>query len=115
MLYLSMFLRLHRCFSVEHSAITIFTKQSIFHSIALLFLNFCAVLCQVKLLFNIDKMKEKHTCTIDKLPVDRTNWARVANMSDEEIEAAACADEDASPINKKQLAAFKRVHSLNAV
>jgi putative transcriptional regulator len=59
-------------------------------------------------------MKEKPIYTIDTLPVSRTDWSRVAKLSEKEIERAARADKDAQPLTKKQLAAFKRVHSLRA-
>lgn len=60
------------------------------------------------------KMNEMRTYTIDKLPIDKTNWAKVAKLSDQEIEKAARVDKDIRPITKKQLAKFKRVHSLKA-
>jgi len=59
-------------------------------------------------------MKEKRTYTIDKLPADRTDWAKVAKLSDKKIEAAARLDKDARPSTKTQLVKFKRVHSLKS-
>lgn len=59
-------------------------------------------------------MKEKRIYTIDKLPTDKTDWAKVAKLTDKEVEVAARADKDARLITKKQLATFKRVHSLKA-
>lgn len=59
-------------------------------------------------------MKEKHIYTIDKLPTDKTDWAKIAKLSDKKIEASAKADKDARLITKKQLTSFKRVHSLKA-
>ena len=60
-------------------------------------------------------MKEKHIYQINKLPPDKTDWAKVAKLSDKEIEVAARADKNAHLITKKQLANFKRVHLLKAV
>lgn len=59
-------------------------------------------------------MKEKCIYTIDKLPADKTDWKKVAKLSDKEIEVAACADVDARLTSEKQLARFKRVDSLKA-
>ncbi|MCL5260919.1 MAG: helix-turn-helix domain-containing protein [Gammaproteobacteria bacterium] len=59
-------------------------------------------------------MKEKRTYTIETLPVDKTDWKKVAKLSDKEINAAARLDKDARPTTKKQLAKFKRVHSLKS-
>ena len=59
-------------------------------------------------------MKKIYTCTIDKLPADKTDWAKVAKLSDKEIEKAARSDKDAKLSTKRQLAKFKRVHSLKA-
>ena len=58
-------------------------------------------------------MKEKRTYTIDKLPADKTDWHKVAKISDKEIAAAARTDADAKLVSKKQLAKFKRVHSFS--
>lgn len=56
------------------------------------------------------KMSAKHTYTINKLPVDKTDWQRVNKLSEKEINEAALADADAQPLSKKQLSKFKRVH-----
>lgn len=59
-------------------------------------------------------MKEKHTYTINDLPTDKTDWAKIAKLSDKEIESAAHKDKDASLITKKQLTYFKRAHAFKA-
>lgn len=45
----------------------------------------------------------------DRLPTDRTDWARLKAMTDEEAMAAALADPDAQPLTKAQLARMRRV------
>src|SRR5580704_5855650 len=45
---------------------------------------------------------------IDPKPVGKTDWARLAAMTDEEIEAAALADPDAQPLTDEELAEFVR-------
>ena len=40
----------------------------------------------------------------DRKPEDRTDWARLRTMMDEEVEAAAAADPDNPPLTDKQLA-----------
>ncbi len=45
-----------------------------------------------------------------KIPMqDKTDWARLKNMTDAEIEAAALSDPDNLPLNDEQLKRFKRV------
>jgi hypothetical protein len=56
-------------------------------------------------------MKKKRIYRTDKLPPDKTDWAKIAKLSDKEVEAAARADKDACLTTKKQLAKFKRVHN----
>jgi len=41
---------------------------------------------------------------VDPKPVGKTDWARLAAMTDEEIEAAALADPDAQPLTDEELA-----------
>lgn len=41
--------------------------------------------------------------------VDKTDWERLRNMTDEEVYAAALADPDAQPMTEEQLAQMKRV------
>lgn len=55
-------------------------------------------------------MNVKRTYTIDTLPSDTTDWKKVKNLSEKEIEEAARADTDAPPLTAAQLAQFKRVH-----
>jgi len=45
---------------------------------------------------------------IDPKPVGRTDWERVRNMTDEEIEAAALSDPDAQPMTDEELASMFR-------
>jgi len=40
----------------------------------------------------------------DRKPEDRTDWARLRTMMDEEVEAAAAADPDNPPLTDEQLA-----------
>lgn len=57
-------------------------------------------------------MKEKRTYTINNLPEDKTDWIKVAKLSDKEIAVAAKTDKDAKPATKIQLTKFKRIHSI---
>jgi putative transcriptional regulator len=45
----------------------------------------------------------------DNLPPDKTNWAHVDALTDEEIVAAALSDPDAQPLNPEQLAKMRQV------
>jgi putative transcriptional regulator len=45
----------------------------------------------------------------DNLPPDRTDWARLKAMTDEEVMAAALSDPDAQPLTPEQLARMRRV------
>jgi len=45
----------------------------------------------------------------DNLPPDRTDWARINAMTDEEVTAAALSDPDAQPLTPEQLARMRRV------
>src|ERR1700680_827461 len=45
----------------------------------------------------------------DSLPPDKTNWARIDAMTDEEVVAAARSDPDAQPLTPEQLAKMRRV------
>ena len=49
---------------------------------------------------------------IDPKPKGRTDWERLRNMTDEEVEAAALADPDAQPLTDEQLARGFRPRSL---
>ncbi len=42
---------------------------------------------------------------------DKTQWDRLLNMSDDEINKAASTDPDALPLSQKELKKFKRVQS----
>ena len=44
----------------------------------------------------------------DNLPPDKTNWARIDAMTDEEVAAAARSDPDAQPLSPEQLAKMRR-------
>jgi putative transcriptional regulator len=59
-------------------------------------------------------MKKIRIYKIDQLPPGKTDWAKVAKLSNKEVEAAARADKDAPLSTKKQLAKFKRVNPLKA-
>ncbi len=41
---------------------------------------------------------------LDPKPEDKTDWERVRNMTDEEVEAAALSDPNAQPLTDEQLA-----------
>ena len=43
----------------------------------------------------------------DKLPPDKTDWARVDAMTDEEVLAGALSDPDAQPLTPEQLAKMR--------
>jgi putative transcriptional regulator len=45
----------------------------------------------------------------ENLPPDRTDWARLDAMTDEEVMAAALSDPDAQPLTAEQLAKMRRV------
>jgi putative transcriptional regulator len=45
----------------------------------------------------------------DNLPRDKTDWARIDTMTDEEVVAAARSDPDAQPLTRKQLAKMRPV------
>lgn len=45
----------------------------------------------------------------DNLPTDKTDWARLDAMTDEEVMAAALSDPDAQPLTPEQLAGMRRV------
>jgi putative transcriptional regulator len=45
----------------------------------------------------------------DNLPPDKTDWARIDAMTDEEVMAAALSDPDAQPLTPEQLAKMRRV------
>jgi putative transcriptional regulator len=45
----------------------------------------------------------------DNLPPDKTNWARIDAMTDEEVVAAALSDPDAQPLTREHLAKMRPV------
>src|SRR5438067_1292387 len=45
----------------------------------------------------------------ENLPGDKTDWARIAAMTDEDVVAAALSDPDAQPLTPAQLARMRRV------
>ena len=63
-------------------------------------------------------MKEqliRHRPGLDPKLEDKTDWERVRNMTDEEIEAAALSDPDAQPLTDEQLARAFRPGELVAL
>ena len=52
---------------------------------------------------------------LDPKPEDKTDWERVRNMTDEEVEAAALADPDAQPLTDEELARAFRPGGLVAL
>lgn len=52
---------------------------------------------------------------IDPKPKGRTDWERVRNMTDEEVEAAALSDPDAQPLTDEDLARAFRPGGLVAL
>jgi putative transcriptional regulator len=52
---------------------------------------------------------------LDPKPEDKTDWERVRNMTDEEVEAAALSDPDAQPLTDEQLARAFRPGGLVAL
>ena len=51
----------------------------------------------------------------DKLPPDRSNWARINAMTDEEAMAAALSDPDAQPLTPERLARMRRVSRVKVI
>ena len=51
----------------------------------------------------------------NNLPPDKTNWARIDAMTDEEVVAAAASDPDAQPLTAKQLAKMRRVSRIKVL
>ena len=51
----------------------------------------------------------------DRLPPDRTDWARLDAMTDDEVIAAARSDPDAPPLTAQQLAKMRRVPRVRLV
>ena len=59
-------------------------------------------------------MGKKHTSKVvrysrENLPPDKTDWARVNAMTDEEVVRAARSDPDAQPLTREQLDRMRRV------
>ena len=44
----------------------------------------------------------------DRLPHDKTDWARLDALTDDEVKAAALSDPDAQPLTSEQLARMRR-------
>ncbi|MGH7059677.1 MAG: helix-turn-helix domain-containing protein [Stellaceae bacterium] len=57
----------------------------------------------------------RHRRGIDPDPPDRTDWNRVAGMTEAEIEAAALSDPDALPTTDEELSGMFRPRSLRAL
>lgn len=47
--------------------------------------------------------------------IDRTDWERLRNMSEEELKAAANADPDCPLLTDEELKQFKRVHPVEKI
>jgi putative transcriptional regulator len=57
----------------------------------------------------------RHRPKHDAPPTDRTDWERLRNMRDEEVEAAALADPDAQPLTEAELAQTFRPADITAM
>jgi putative transcriptional regulator len=55
-------------------------------------------------------MSKKRIYTMADLKEDRTDWAALDAMTEEEIHEAALSDPDAQPLTEEELSQFKRVH-----
>ena len=51
----------------------------------------------------------------DNLPPDKTDWARIKAMTDEEVMAAALSDPDAQPLTPEDLAKKRRVSRVKVI
>jgi putative transcriptional regulator len=51
----------------------------------------------------------------NRLPSDKTDWARLDGMTDDEVTAAARSDPDAQPLTRQQLARMRRVPQVRLV
>jgi putative transcriptional regulator len=51
----------------------------------------------------------------DNLPPDKTDWAGIEAMTDDEVVAAALSDPDAQPLTREQLAKMRRVSRVKAL
>jgi len=51
----------------------------------------------------------------ENLPPDKTDWARINAMTDEEVVAAALSDPDAQPLSPEQLAKMRRISRVKAL
>jgi putative transcriptional regulator len=51
----------------------------------------------------------------ENLPADKTDWARIGAMTDEDVVAAALSDPDAQPLAPEQLAKMRRVSRVRAL
>lgn len=80
----------------------------------------CLCMDRGEVLFVVTVMPDENICrknstfkvvrySRDKLPPDKTDWARVNVMTDDEVVAAALADPDAQPLTPEQLARMRRV------
>ena len=59
-------------------------------------------------------MSKKHISKVvrfspEKLPPDKTDWARIDAMTEDEVVAAALSDPDAQPLTRELLAKMRRV------
>lgn len=65
-------------------------------------------------------MSKKNTSKVvrfsrEKLPPDKTDWARVNAMTDEEVMRAARSDPDAQPLTREQLERMRRVSRVKVI
>jgi putative transcriptional regulator len=65
-------------------------------------------------------MSKKRTSKVvrysrESLPPDRTDWARLDAMTDDEVVTAALSDPDAQPLTPEQLARMRRVPHVKAL
>ena len=51
----------------------------------------------------------------NRLPSDKTDWARLDGMTDDEVTAAARSDPDAQPLTRQRLAWMRRVPQVHLV
>jgi putative transcriptional regulator len=65
-------------------------------------------------------MSKKHTSKVvrypcENLPLDKTDWARVHALTDDEVMQAALSDPDAQPLTQEQLAKMRRVSRVKVI
>jgi putative transcriptional regulator len=63
----------------------------------------------------VNETRIRYRPRIDPELADRTDWSRLAGMTEDEIEAAALSDPDALPMTDEELAHMFRPRSLRAL